>query len=178
MKPCVLLFTILCFPVFNQTIVGTVQKIDKDQFQVKSSNGLITFHADGKTTVTNIKKSKDLSPLAVGDEVRVNYYGEDTFTAVNISVRVTVSGVITEAASNHVTILLDSTSDATSADRKAGVFVFLNPATHFGISRKQLTVGRRVHVVGYAGDRVIEADKVAIYETDLPLRPAPQRQRL
>ena len=27
MKPCILLFTILCFPVFSQTIIGTVQKI-------------------------------------------------------------------------------------------------------------------------------------------------------
>lgn len=56
MKPCALLFTILCFPVFNQTIVGTVQKIDKDQIQVKCSSELITLHADEKTTVTKLRK--------------------------------------------------------------------------------------------------------------------------
>ncbi len=172
MKPYVLLLTALCSPVFGQSVVGKIQKIDKDQFQVKSSEGLITFNADEKTTVTNLRKSKGLSPLAVGDEVRVNYYGEGVFTAVNISVRVTVSGVITEAASNHIMVLPDST-DATSADRKAGVFVFLNPTTRYGTSRKQLTVGRRVHVVGYAGDGVIDADKVAIYETDVPIRRTP-----
>ncbi|MCE5308707.1 MAG: DUF5666 domain-containing protein [Acidobacteriales bacterium] len=172
MKPYVLLFTILCFPAFSQTVAGKVQKIDKDQFQVKSSEGLITLNTDEKTTVTNLRKSKGLSPLAVGDEVRVNYYGEGAFTAVNIAVRVTVSGVITEAASNHVTVLPDST-DTTPADRKVGVFVFLNPTTRYGTSRKQLTVGRRVHVVGYAGEGVIDADKVAIYETDMPLRRTP-----
>jgi hypothetical protein len=177
MKPCVLLFTILCFPVLSQTIAGTVRKIGKDQFQVRSSDGLITFHADERTTVTKVKKSKGLSLLAVGDEVRVNYHGEGTFIAVDIAVRVTVSGVITQAATNRLTVLLDSTSDTASTDRKRGVFVFLNPATRFGTSRKQLTIGRRVHVVGYAGAGVVDADRIAIYDTDLPLRPTPQWPR-
>ena len=176
MNRCVLLFTILSLPVLGQTAVGTVQKIDKDQVQVKSRDGLLTFRVDEKSTVTKLKKFNDLSPLAVGDEIRVNYYGEGTLTAVNISAKVTVAGAIVEAGSNHLTVLLDSSVDAASTDRK--VFVFLNPAAKLGTSRNQLAAGRRIHVIGWdAGDGVIDADKVAISETEPPLRPATQPRR-
>ena len=163
MKPCILLFAILCFPAFGQMLVGNVQKIDKDQIQVKGPARSVIFHADDKTTVVKLKKSKDLTLLVVGDEVRVNYYGEETLTAVNISAKVTISGIIAQAARNHLTVSQGSTDDAASTDRKSGVFVFLNPATKYGVSRDQLKVGRRVHVVGWdTGDGVMEADKVAV----------------
>jgi hypothetical protein len=149
MKPCILLFGILCAPVFSQMVVGTVQKIDKDQLQIKSPAGLVTFHADEKTTVAKVKKANDLSLLAVGDEVKINYYGEETFTAVNISAKITVSGVITQAAPNHITL--------------GAVFVFLDSATKLGVARDQLKVGRKVRVAGWdSGDGVLEAEKVAI----------------
>ena len=177
MKPCVLLiFTTLALPVFNQTVIGTVEKIDKNQIHVKSRDGQVTFNVDERTTVTKGKMFNDLSPLAVGDVIRVNYFGEETRIAVNISAHVTLSGVITEVRSNSITVLRNQTEDPTSTDRSVGVFVFLNRSTQFGTSRNQLTAGRRVQVVGWdAGNRVVEADKVAIFETDLPI-PAP-RQR-
>jgi len=171
MKPCFLMLAMLSFPTATaQTIIGTVQKIDKDQLQVKSSDGPVTFQVDEKTTVTKSKKLHDLSLLAVGDEIRVNYYGEGTLTAVNISAKVTLAGSIVEAVSSRLTVVPDSTAGAAPEDRKS-VTVYLGPATKYGTSRKHLTVGRRVHVVGWdVGDRVIDADKVAVYESDVPVR--------
>jgi hypothetical protein len=153
MRPCALLFALLLSPAFGQMLVGAVQKIDKDQIQVKRGDGLVTLRADQNTVVAKGKKANDLSLLAVGDDVRVNYYGEDTLTAVNISARVAFSGVITQAATNHLTI-----------DGKGGsVFVFIQPTTKLGVARDQLKAGKRVHVTGWdSGDGVVEAEKVAI----------------
>ena len=81
--------------------------------------------------------------------MKINYYGEDTFTAVNISAKITVSGVITEAAQNHIKL--------------GGVFVFLNPETKLGVTRDQLKAGKKVRVAGWdSGDGILEAEKVAI----------------
>ena len=160
MRPYVLLFTILCSPVFSQQLVGTVEKIDKDQLQVRARDGLVTLRSDASTVVAKWKKSNDLSLLAVGDEVRINYYGQDDkLTAVNVCAKVAVSGTIKQTASNHFVI---STDDLASADRKSGVFVFLNQPTKLGVGREELKVGRRVHVTGWdSGDGVVEAEKVA-----------------
>jgi hypothetical protein len=160
MRPCALLFTVLCLPAFSQQLVGIVQSVDKDQFQVKGQKGLVTFRADENTIVAKIKKSNDLSVLAVGDEVRINYYGQDKLTAVNICAKVTVSGTIRQTASNHITI---STDDSATADRGSGVFVFLSSPTRLGVGREELKVGRKVHVTGWdSGDGVVEAEKVVL----------------
>lgn len=159
----------VCAP--GQTITGTIAKIGKDELELKSADGLFTLRVDEKTTVRKVKTFHDLSSLAMGDEVRVSYYGEGTLTAVNISAKVALAGVITEAGPSRIIVLPTPTSSATPPDRKA-VFVFLNRGTKFGTSRSQLTVGRRVNLVGWdAGDGVVDAEKVAIYDTDLPARP-------
>lgn len=171
MKPCLLVVALLSLPAFGQTITGTVEKIGKDQLQVKSADGPVTLHIDERTVVRKAKTLHDLSALVVGDEVRVNYYGEGTLTAVNVSARIALSGVITEAGASRLLVLPTSSSCATPPERKT-VFVFLDRTTKFGASRSQLTVGRRVHVVGWdAGDGVVDAERVAIYDTDLPSRP-------
>lgn len=152
MRACTLLFALLFSPAFGQMLVGTVQKIDKDQIQVKRGDGSVTFRADENTVVAKVKKGRDLSLLAIGDDVRVNYYGEGTLTAVNISARVAISGVITQAATNHLTI------DA----KGGGVFVFINPTAKLGVTRDQLKAGKRVDITGWdSGDGVVEAEKVA-----------------
>jgi Domain of unknown function (DUF5666) len=163
MRSCALLFAILNVPLWGQMLVGSVQRIDKDQLQIRGRDGLVAFRADEHTTVAKLKKANDLSALVVGDEVRVNYYGETPFTAVNISAKVTISGTITQTATNHITVSRPSTDDAAQPEGKTGTFVFLNPATKLGVARDQLKVGRRVHVVGWdTGDGVVEAEKVVI----------------
>ncbi len=159
MKPCALLL-IFCLPVFSQILTGTVQKIEKDQLQVKGREGSVTFRANENTIVAKLKKANSLSLLAVGDNVRVTYYGEGALTAVNISAKITVSGIIAQAATNHLTI---SSEDPAAADRKTNVFVFLNPTTKLGVTRDQLRVGRKIQVTGWdSGDGVLEADKVVV----------------
>jgi len=116
MRPCALLFALLNIPLSGQMLVGSVQRIDKDQLQIKGRDGLVIFRADEHTTVAKLKKANDLLLLAVGDEVRVNYYGEAPFTAVNISVKITISGTITQTATNHLTISRSGTDDAATPE--------------------------------------------------------------
>ena len=171
MKPYLLGVVVLSLPAFGQTITGTVEKIGKDQLEVKGTEGPVTLHVDEKTTVRKVKQFHDLSALVVGDEVRVNYYGEGTLAAVNISAKIGLSGVITEAGLNRIMVLPALASDARPPERKA-VFVFLNRTTQFGISRGQLTVGRKVHIVGWdTGDGVVEAERVASPDSDVSSRP-------
>ena len=161
MKPCALLFAVLTVSLFGQMVVGTVQKIEKDQIQVKARDGSVTFHADERTAVAKVKKSNDLSVLSVGDEVRVNYFGEGNLTAVNISVKVTISGTITQSATNHITISRTGADDDARPDAKGGIFVFLNPTTKLGVVRDQLKVGRKVNVAGWdTGGGVVEAERI------------------
>jgi hypothetical protein len=101
--------------------------------------------------------------LAIGDDVRVNYYGDATPTAVNVSAKVTVSGVISQAAKSQLTIVQDSSDDAPPLGRKVRVFVFLNATTNFGAARDQLKVGRKVRIIGWdTGDGVVEAEKIVL----------------
>jgi hypothetical protein len=69
MRACVLLLTLLSLPAVSQTIIGTVEKIDKDQLQVKCRDGVVTLRIDEKTTVCKVKMSLDLSPLTIGDHL-------------------------------------------------------------------------------------------------------------
>ena len=174
--PAYLVVALLFLPAFagfgaiGQTVIGTVEKVSTDQLQVKGPNGPVTLHLDEKARVRKGKVFHDLSALVVGDEVRVNYYGEEKLTAVNVSAKVELSGVITEAGPIRIVVLPASTPDAKAPDRKT-VFVFLDRTTKFGTSRSQLAVGRRIQVVGWdAGDGVVDAERVAIYDTDLPTR--------
>ncbi len=174
--PACLVVALLFLPVFGgfgafgQTVIGTIEKVGKDRLEVKGPNGPVTLLLDEKVRIRKGKALHDLSVLAVGDEVRVNYYGEQTLTAVDVSAKVELSGIITEAGPTRVVVQPASTPDAKAADRKA-VFVFLDHTTKFGTSRSQLAVGRRIQVVGWdAGDGVVDAEKVAIYDSDLPTR--------
>ena len=168
MKPCVLLFALLMLPAVAQHITGTVEKIDKDQLQIKGPKGIVTLHVDEKTAVQKGRVSHDLSALKVGDEIRANAYGDEHLTAVSISAKITISGVITDGNATHITVRPEGAKDT--------VFVFLRTDTKYGMSKSQLTPGKRVHITGWdSGDGVIDAEKVAVYETDVPLRASPFR---
>ena len=163
-----LAFLFLCAAAFGDTLVGTVVSIDKNQLRVKSSAGEVQLQADEKTSVIKAKVSHDLSPLAVGDVVKVNFHGEspEPLVAVNIVAQVTMSGVIKESAPLRLTVAPDAKTGGTSR------IVFLSPDTKYGTSKKDLTVGRKVQVTGWdVGDGAVDAEKVAIYNTDLPVRP-------
>lgn len=183
MKRCFLLCALLMVPLRAQTVAGTVEKIEKETIQLKGPNGTVAIHTDEKTTVRKGKTTHDLSTLAVGDEIRANFYGDDVKTAVDISAKVTLSGLITAMSTSNFTLVpagggQPSAEDASTADRRSGVFIYLPAGVKLGVSRSQLTVGKRVHVVGWdAGDGVVDADRIAIYDTDTPLHPPARLQR-
>ena len=171
MKRCVLLIAFLSLPLLGETIIGTVDKIDQDQLQIKSQDGIVTLHVDERTTVRKGKILNDLSALKVGDEVRTTCYGEGALTAANISARVTFSGVVAESTQVHIKVIPDSTNDVASTGKKTAVFVFIEPGARLGKNNNRLTVGQRVHVVGWdSGDGIVDADKVTILDTELPPR--------
>jgi len=163
-----LAFVFLCAAASADTLVGTVVSIDKNQLRVKSSAGEVQLQADEKTSVIKAKVSHDLSPLAVGDVVKVNFHGEspEPLVAVNIVAEVAVSGVIKESAPLRITIVPDSKTGGVSRT------VFLSPDTKYGTRKADLTVGRKVQVTGWdVGDGAVDAEKIAIYNTDLPAQP-------
>src|ERR1039457_1269659 len=114
MRACVLLLTLLSLPAVSQTIIGTVEKIDKDQLQVKCRDGVVTLRIDEKTTVCKVKMSHYVSRSLALDDRR-------SLTAANISAEVTLFGVITESSPAHLTVVPNS---ATSSDGKAAVLCF------------------------------------------------------
>ncbi len=81
------LFPLAClwFAVFGQTVFGKVEKIDHDQLQIRTPDGLVTLYIDARTTVRKGDVRNDVSALAIGDEIRATCYGEQKITAVNIS---------------------------------------------------------------------------------------------
>jgi hypothetical protein len=155
---------------FGQSMTGTVERIDRDLLELKGPHGPVTLHLGEKTTIRKGKTFHDPSALAVGDEVRVNYYGEQELTAVDVSAKVEFSGVITEAGASRLVVLPASPGKAT-------VFVFLSRDTKLGAIRSHLTSGQKVHIAGWdAGDGVVDAERVAVYDPDLPLhRTRPDR---
>lgn len=163
-----LAFVFLCAAAFGDTLVGTVVSVDKNQLRIKSSTGEVQLQADEKTSVIKAKTFHDLSPLAVGDVVKVNFHGEspEPLVAVNIVAQVAVSGVIKESAPLRLTVVPDSKTEATPR------IVFLSPDTKYATSKRDLTAGRRIQVTGWdVGDGAVDAEKIAIYNTDLPVRP-------
>jgi len=172
MKACALLIACLASAIIGPTVTGTVEKIDKDQLQLKTSDGIVTLHVDERTIIRKGRITNDLSVLTVGDEIRATCYGQGIPIAADISAQVKFSGTVTEASPVHMKIIRDSATAAAATEKKSTVFVYLEPATRFGASPKRLLVGARVNVVGWdAGDGVVDAEKVAIYDTDVPMRP-------
>ena len=174
-----LLFTLLSTAAFGEMVTGTVAGIDKNQVRLKTSAGELQLQTNEKTTVRKAGTFHDLSPLAAGDPVRVNYYGDSpNLIAVDVSASVTLSGVISNSASMSLTVVPDSKTDATPKDSSAGVLVFVSSATKLGVAKKDLTAGRKVQVVGWdAGEGVIDAEEIKISSGDSPVRPAPPRSR-
>lgn len=154
----------------GQSVTGTIASVHQDRIELKGPDGPVTLHLGEKTTIRKGKTLHDPSALAIGDEVRVNYYGDLQLTAVDVSAKIELSGVITEASSSRLVILPSSRGKQT-------VFVYLSRSTKFGTGRTQLTPGQRIHIVGWdAGDGVVDAERVAVYETDVPVRrPGPEK---
>src|SRR5579871_6335579 len=72
MKSCALITAFLYLAVFGHTVIGKIEKIDKDQLLIKTQDGIVTLHVDERTIVRKSKGRNDLSALAPGDEIRAS----------------------------------------------------------------------------------------------------------
>lgn len=163
MSACFLPIAFLSLAAFGQTMFGTVEKIDKDQLQIKTHEGIVTLHVDERTTVRKGSVRNDVSALAAGDEIRATCYGQAVITAANISAEVTFSGVITEASLGHIKVNREEASGGGRPNKSTESFVFLEPRTRVAANQKPLSAGQTVDVVGWdSGDGVVEAIKVTL----------------
>ncbi len=168
-----ILFLLLSTSLSAETIAGVIEKLGPDQLQLKTSAGTVAIATDQQTKIRKSAVQHSTAALAVGDEIRVSYYGEAAtrMVAVNISASVTLRGVITEANATRITLRTRHAVGGGEPDCEDMIFVFLYPDSKLGSSRKELTVGREIQVKGWdVGDGVMDATHIAIYNSDIPVR--------
>jgi len=165
-------FLLLSASLSGQIITGTIEKISPDQLQVKTATGSVAVQTNQSTKIWKSEVPHKQAKLAVGDEIRVSYYGDDTkMTAVVVSANMTIRGVVFDSGPTRITVSIHHATEPGSPDCQDQIFVFLHPDTTLGVSRKQLTAGRSVQVQGWdVGDGVMEATHIAVYNSDVPVR--------
>jgi hypothetical protein len=153
------------------TIIGTVDKIDPNQVFVKTSRGSFPISADDKTEVMKDKTYRDLSPLKVGDEISIRCQPDASGKLVAKIIWANVvdfAGTVKEMRSEEIEIV------TRSGDERKIIHIY--PDTGFGTSRKDLTVGQDVRIVGLdVGDGAVDASRVAVYNLDVPVNKGPQK---
>jgi Domain of unknown function (DUF5666) len=176
MRLVVLILSILAFgslaAVEEQfTVIGTVDKISGNQILVKTSRGSFPISAADKTEVMKDKIYHDLSPLKVGDEISVRCKpdAQGKLVAINVWANVVnFVGTVQDVRGEEIEVVTNSGNE-----RKV---VRLYPDTAFSTSRKDLSVGQDVRIVGLdVGNGAIDASRVALYNTDVPLNKGPRK---
>jgi hypothetical protein len=157
------LLAFLAAGAFGQELTGVVGSLSADELQVGNENGSVTIHAGDKTTVCTGKEFHDLLALRVGDEVRIRFHEDASHRRIAdaISTRVTMSGMVTESSTDALRV-------RSSPNRMR--LVHLDASTEFGIGPRPPRTGQEIHIVGWnVDDGQIDAERVAIYNTDLPM---------
>ncbi len=165
-------FLLLTTSLSAQIITGVIEKISPDQLQLKTASGTATVFTDDHTKIWKSATPHAAAKLAIGDEIRVNYYGDPTskMTAVIVSTNMTIRGVVAQANGTRLSVRIHHATEPGQPDCEDQIFVFLHPETTLGTSRKEITVGRNVQVKGWdVGDGVMEASHIAVYNTGVPV---------
>ena len=168
-----ILFLLLSTSLSAEMITGVIEKLGPDQFQLKTTAGIITIATDPHTKIRKSAVQHTAAALALGDEIRVSYYGEQAskMVAVNISASVTLRGVVTGSNPTRITLRNKYAMGGAAPDCEDIIFVFLHPDTKLGTGRGQLAVGREIQVKGWdVSDGVVDAVGIAIYNSDVPVR--------
>ena len=166
-------FLLLSTSLSGQIITGAIEKIGQDQLQLKTSTGSVTVLTDSHTKIWKSEVPHAQKKLAVGDEIRVNYYGDlsSKITAVVISASVTLRGLVLDTGTTRLTVRIQHPTKPGSPDCEDKIFVFVHPTTALGAGRKELAAGRYVQIIGWdVGDGVVEASHIAVYNSDVPAR--------
>jgi Domain of unknown function (DUF5666) len=159
----------------ESTIIGTVSKVTGNNISVKTPRGFFLIPADDKTEVVKDKTYQELSPLKVGDEVSVhcrNPTGKPVAVKVFANV-ITFSATVRHVADDEIEVLTIPNADYAREERK---ILRLYADTAFGTSRRDLTVGQDVRIVGLdVGNGAVDASRVALYNTDVPVNKGPRK---
>ena len=149
-------------------IVGTISKLARNQISVKTTTGFFVIPADDMTEVVKEKNYRDLSLLRVGDEISVhcrNPAGKPIAAKIWATV-VTFSATVRYVNDDEIEVLTIPTADYPREEHR---IVRIHADTAFGTSRKDLSVGQRVQVVGLdVGDGAVDAARIALYNTYVP----------
>jgi hypothetical protein len=171
MKPALLILTLGSLSAFGQqsTVIGSIDRMTGSEITVKTLRGSFTIHADDRTETVKDQPYRDLSPLRAGDEISVRCQpdGSGKLVAVKIWARViTFSATVRYVNDDEVEVVTIPNSDYGREEHR---IVHLYPDTVFGTSRKDLSVGQRVRIVGLdVANGAVDASRVALYNTDLP----------
>ena len=164
------------------SVIGTVEKVSGSEIRVNAGTQSLTFHADSNTEVWKGETYHDLSALKIGDEVSVHGTGDASgyLVASNIWAQlVTFSAVIRRVDRANSEILTRPKVGPGSANGTGSKVVHYFPNTVFSTGPGGLTVGQEISVVGLdLRNGQVDATRIAIYNTDLPVNramPAPRR---
>jgi hypothetical protein len=159
----------------ESTIIGTIYNLARNQVSVKTARGSFMNPADDRTVTVKDKSYPGLSSLNVGDEVSIRC---QTSTGKRIAVKVfaniiTFSGTVRHVGDQEIEVLTIPNADYSREEHR---LVHLYPDTVFGASRKELSVGQDVRVVGLdVGNGAVDASRVAIYNMDVPVKKGPRK---
>jgi hypothetical protein len=159
----------------ESTIIGTVLKVTGNSISVKTPRGGFLIPADDKTEVVKEKTYQDLSPLRIGDEVSVhcrNPTGKPVAMKIFANV-ITFSATVRYVNGDDIEVLTIPNADYPKEEHR---LVHIQADTAFGTSRKDLSVGQDVRIVGLdVGNGAVDASRVTLYNMDVPLNKGPRK---
>ena len=156
------------------TLIGTIEKVFGSEIHVRSGQQSITLYADDRTTVSRDSISHDLSLLKSGDEISVRYAEDSSgkLIASNIWAKVTTfRGVVTQVSPGRLVLGTRRSPLSTSAFKAVDRVVHTYPETAFSPGIWSAAPGQYLEITGLdLGDGELDAVRVAIYNSDSPVR--------
>jgi len=173
MKTALLVLTVGSFTAFAEqfSFLGTIEKLTKGQIVAKTPRGSFPMSVDDKTEVVKDKSYRGVSVLKAGDEIsaRCEPNNAGKLVAVKIWANVvTFRATVKEVAKDRVEVVTRASSDLNREERR---ILYLYPDTVFGASQEDLAPGQDIRVVGLdVGNGAVDASRIALYNTDVPVR--------
>jgi hypothetical protein len=155
-----LLAAIFVFPALAQQsppcAIGSIERITASEIRIRNGPRLLL---DAATEIVKAQ-GRGLKP---GEEVSIRCGGTGTRTPTAVKIW---ANVVDFAA--VVRYVNPSSVEVVSLPREERKIVAFYPATAFSTSKKDLTVGQELRIVGVdIGDGNVDAIRITIYNTDL-----------
>jgi len=162
-------------------LVGTIETIFGREIQVRSGEKSVTVYADDRTTVSRDAVYHDLSPLKSGDEISVRYARDSTGKVIALRIWAKVAtfrGVVKQVTPGRLLVGVSRSPLSNSALSALDRVVRTYPETVFGMGNRGASVGQHLEITGLdLGNGEVDAVRIAIFNTDLPLNRLLPRRR-